>query len=733
MRAIFPGQVFVTPARSLGGHDDDIMCLHVPAWAEGGGDVELRVITGSADGTARLFNPFEPHGVSDEVAPDVAFRGHAEAVSAVGTLRDGKRIFTASHDGTLKEWTCAGEEVHTYEGHEGPVLDLVCMPDELYSASSDCTVIAWHTRTRKRVRDFTGHTGPVVSLHLTGERGLVTASADGTLRLWARKDGAPVQRVYDAGGGPIGAVSVHAPSDLLVAATFPNPAAPRLPEAVASAAELKSRARRLSEQSTVEPSCRCWTLSSAWDRQRFPGDVTCLLVHSAWASGPARSATLISGHNSGECCAWLIEGSDATARRLQGEVDVHTARLDALEAKLEELRVAERFSMEVYAAQKAARRCWFGLTQLFTSAHGGIEHRPGLCAIQEVSKQPVLASDRVLEQAGRTALPGLHTLLANSINQRPELLWSGLVVLDRHCAAGEADVARAAKDAVDAVREEIAVVRQAAVVLDRKLSAYLRQGQLYRRFKGKGLLGPVTAVAAAGKMVYAAASGGDVWGWDLGSGHLLERLHGLGQPLRVLTNYGGRLLGAGGRCAAVWCPPEAATLVPPPPKIPPPPRVVAPPPEPDSTTAVLHRQLRTGAGALLTEQQLREAFARFDADSNGRISREEFMAFWDSLEHCGTADHRREAEVVLRAAEARRLREEPLLLRAAAAQKRHGTRKHADTPFWGSETPGGTPPPLVELGEGAAARAVRKRREAARAGGLTFVEFSTIMLRYAAR
>jgi WD40 repeat protein len=101
---------------------------------------------------------------------------------------DGTRLFSGSHDNTIRVWDLTtGALLHTLTGHTHVVDCLEMSPDglKLVSGSYDKTIRVWDLTTGALLHTLTGHTGSVYCLKMSPDGlKLVSGSNDNTIRVW---------------------------------------------------------------------------------------------------------------------------------------------------------------------------------------------------------------------------------------------------------------------------------------------------------------------------------------------------------------------------------------------------------------------------------------------------------------------------------------------------------------------------------------------------------------------
>jgi WD40 repeat protein len=102
----------------------------------------------------------------------IALRGHTEAVWRVAYSPDGRRLFSSSHDGTIRVWDATPlEEMPDSQplmlsGHAGRINCVVFSPDNRYLASAgmDGRIILWDAQSGRKIQQLPGNNLPVHSL-----------------------------------------------------------------------------------------------------------------------------------------------------------------------------------------------------------------------------------------------------------------------------------------------------------------------------------------------------------------------------------------------------------------------------------------------------------------------------------------------------------------------------------------------------------------------------------------
>jgi WD40 repeat protein len=157
----------------------------------GGGNALDR--TGEFEGSLRLWDLTNGKEIRQ-------FKGHTKDIRSVAISPNGQQLLSGSFDGTMRLWEIeTGKEIKRFEG-PGNFVESVCFtPDgkraicsygpkneeAIYDVDPRCSLRLWDLGTGKELKQIKGHTGPILSLAISGDgRFVVSGSADQTMRLW---------------------------------------------------------------------------------------------------------------------------------------------------------------------------------------------------------------------------------------------------------------------------------------------------------------------------------------------------------------------------------------------------------------------------------------------------------------------------------------------------------------------------------------------------------------------
>jgi WD40 repeat protein len=174
-------------------HPDSV--LAAAAFADG-----KRLVTGGADKVVRTWNLAAPQ------QPERQFSGHAAAVRAVAIGPGGQALASAGDDETIRFWNPAnGQQTAILGAHAGPVVGLAYHPSgQVLSASADGSLKLWQAPAA--AAKLFAHPGEVTSAVLSpdGAR-LLTGCGDRQVRLWNLASG-QVERPF--AGPALGVLAV---------------------------------------------------------------------------------------------------------------------------------------------------------------------------------------------------------------------------------------------------------------------------------------------------------------------------------------------------------------------------------------------------------------------------------------------------------------------------------------------------------------------------------------------
>lgn len=151
-----------------------------------------RVLTASWDGTARLWDSSNGTALGNPMT-------HDNWVNNAIFSPDGRQVLTGSLDNTARLWSAAnGAALGKVFQHKGPVTDAVFSSDgqQVLTGSRDNTAQLWETKTGLALGQAMQHHAAVLSIgfSLDGQR-LLTAAEDGSAQLWHAASSKPLGQI----------------------------------------------------------------------------------------------------------------------------------------------------------------------------------------------------------------------------------------------------------------------------------------------------------------------------------------------------------------------------------------------------------------------------------------------------------------------------------------------------------------------------------------------------------
>jgi WD40 repeat protein len=119
--------------------------------------------------------------------------GHRDWVNQIALTPDGRRIVTASEDGSVAVWDLTtGRLIERLTGHEGAVraVDVLGDGGRVLSGGEDGTLRLWDLATSRELHVVSAHEGEVqaVTAYPEGDQVLSIGGRDGRLRVWRLAD-----------------------------------------------------------------------------------------------------------------------------------------------------------------------------------------------------------------------------------------------------------------------------------------------------------------------------------------------------------------------------------------------------------------------------------------------------------------------------------------------------------------------------------------------------------------
>jgi WD40 repeat protein len=138
-----------------------------------------QLLTGGSDGSLKLW-----------AMPPVPERTlmHPDAVRAAVVSADGKRMFTGGADKIVRAWNLPDARMpeRQYSGHTAAVNAVALSGDGKFLASvgDNETIRFWNQSNGQQTGLIGAHTGPVTSLAFHNSGQVLSASTDGSIKLW---------------------------------------------------------------------------------------------------------------------------------------------------------------------------------------------------------------------------------------------------------------------------------------------------------------------------------------------------------------------------------------------------------------------------------------------------------------------------------------------------------------------------------------------------------------------
>jgi WD40 repeat protein len=135
--------------------------------------------------TLLLFHVFS---ISAQQSELLIRQGHSDAINHVKYAPDGRSIYSASDDNSIKMWDVkTGIDINTFDAHEAGVncLELSKDGSMLISGDKEGKILIWDANTGELKKTINGHDGPVNAIKFTnGEKNILTGGDDKMLKEW---------------------------------------------------------------------------------------------------------------------------------------------------------------------------------------------------------------------------------------------------------------------------------------------------------------------------------------------------------------------------------------------------------------------------------------------------------------------------------------------------------------------------------------------------------------------
>lgn len=157
--------------RFLQGHQDSVYCT---VWISK--DI---LVSGSRDKTLKVWDVNTGQcirTIADE---------HDGSILCMRVNKEKSFLLTGSSDATCKVWSLPNlVPVTRLRGHGNSVLDVCFVNNHIVTSSRDHSLRVWHMTSGLELQQMRGHTASINAIEPVGDTQIVSASGDGTLKLW---------------------------------------------------------------------------------------------------------------------------------------------------------------------------------------------------------------------------------------------------------------------------------------------------------------------------------------------------------------------------------------------------------------------------------------------------------------------------------------------------------------------------------------------------------------------
>jgi WD40 repeat protein len=135
-------------------------------------------------------DPYHPHDPKDPFLIALATRhidGPTDTARAVALSRDKTKLVVGGNDRTVRLFDFAtGKQLRSFEGHTAFILGVDISPNgsQVISCGEDHTIRVWDVATGDQVGLLEEHQDDVIAVHFLSDNEAVSASHDGTARIW---------------------------------------------------------------------------------------------------------------------------------------------------------------------------------------------------------------------------------------------------------------------------------------------------------------------------------------------------------------------------------------------------------------------------------------------------------------------------------------------------------------------------------------------------------------------